>query len=579
VTRKLRLLARSEATFLSSGYAVYYKNLLDRLYATNKFCIAEHASYCTLADQRTYSIPWRVYPNAPEPNDQAGIAQHNADGFAQFGGWRYEDVVLDFKPDIVFDISDSWYCTHLFSSPFRPLYKIAYMPTVDGEPQATDWIGQMMEADCLFTYTEWAKCLLENQTGGSLKILSANPPGGDFKTFNPILDKQGLKAKFGFGKNINIVGTVMRNQARKLFPDLFQAFRKFLDYCEKSNKDLGQRTYLYCHTSYPDLGWNLPLILQEENIMHKVLFTYLCRNCHNIFVELWADSRVFCPHCGQPGATLPNTQHGISPEQLGVIYNLMDLYVQPVSSEGFGIPCVEAASCGIPLAVTNYSGTIDFINKCKAYPIELLSKSRDVTTHTHRAKPDPDSIVDILIKFFSLPESLRKKRGFDTRKCVEKHFNWEETTKKWMAYFDSVEPIDWRLTWKSPPKLHNPVTTYPSNISMSQMVDWAIVNVLGMPEKLNTYFALNLVKSLTYGGKIVNGGNMYINDFSMVGIRPTPEPFQLNNMLQQLFDMRNNINNWEKVRCGIENREKPYYITHAKPDSNIENHKEFLCGT
>lgn len=579
MTRKLRILARSEATYLSSGYSVYYKNLLDRLYSTNKYILAEHASYCNLSDQRIHSIPWRVYPNAPEPNDQDGINRHNSDGFAQFGGWRFEDVVLDFKPDIVFDISDAWYVSHIFASPFRPFYKIAYMPTVDSEPQATDWIGQMAEADCLFTYTDWAKKTLEKQTNNKLIIKSANYPGGDFRTYNPIIDKAALKAQFGFGKNINIVGTVMRNQARKLFPDLFQAFRKFLNYCESNNKELGQRTYLYCHTSYPDLGWNLPLILQEENIMHKVLFTYLCRNCRNIFVDLWSDTRVFCPHCGQPGATFPNTQQGVDPQQLNLVYNLMDLYVQPINSEGFGIPCVEAAACGIPLAVTRYAGTEDFIDKIRAYAIEVLSKSRDATTHTHRVKIDQDSLVKVIENFFNLPDTLRKKKGADTRKSTEKCFNWDDTTKKWMCYFDTVSPIDPSLGWKSSPRLHNPVTGYPPNLSMSQMVDWAIVNVLGCPEKLNTYFALNLVKSLTYGGKIANGANMYINDFSMIGIRPTPEPFQLNNMLQMLYDMRQNINYWERVRCNMEQREKPYYVVHAKPDQNIDNHREFIENT
>ena len=35
--------------------------------------------------------------------------------------------------------------------------------------------------------------------------------------------------------------------------------------------------------------------------------------------------------------------------------NTFDLYVQYANSEGFGLPQVEAAGCGIPVASVDYS--------------------------------------------------------------------------------------------------------------------------------------------------------------------------------------------------------------------------------
>ena len=54
----------SEASFLSSGFAVYSRELLTRLHATQKYEIAEFASYGTVNDPRDVSIKWKYYANA-----------------------------------------------------------------------------------------------------------------------------------------------------------------------------------------------------------------------------------------------------------------------------------------------------------------------------------------------------------------------------------------------------------------------------------------------------------------------------------------------------------------------------------
>ena len=46
----------SEASFLSSGFANYTREILNRLYATNKYEIAEFASYSHVNDPRDKDI-------------------------------------------------------------------------------------------------------------------------------------------------------------------------------------------------------------------------------------------------------------------------------------------------------------------------------------------------------------------------------------------------------------------------------------------------------------------------------------------------------------------------------------------
>ena len=99
--------------------------------------------------------------------------------------------------------------------------------------------------------------------------------------YKPVEDKRKHKQFVGLDPDCKIIGTVMRNQRRKLYPDLFEAFKKFLDKAEDKNY------YLYCHTSYPDLGWDIPELLNEHGIGSKVLFTYICPETKKPFVSVF----------------------------------------------------------------------------------------------------------------------------------------------------------------------------------------------------------------------------------------------------------------------------------------------------
>ena len=245
--RKKRILFCSEATFLNTGYATYTREILNYLHGTGKYEIAEMASYGSPEDPRANTIPWKYYPVIPSKN--APPEQHKLyenKGTNQFGEWIFEQVCLDFLPDVVCDIRDFWMLDFAERSPYRPFFKWAIMPTVDARPQARQWVSTYQSADACFTYSDWAGEVLKDQSGGLIKYMGSSPPSAH-PAYNPVEDKNNHKQLFGIDPKFKIIGTVMRNQRRKLYPDLFEAFRIFLDKSE--SKDY----YLYCHTSYPDL--------------------------------------------------------------------------------------------------------------------------------------------------------------------------------------------------------------------------------------------------------------------------------------------------------------------------------------
>src|SRR3990167_6697466 len=121
---KKRILVLSEATFLNTGYAVYCKELISGLSKNSNYEVAELATCAMPAceqDNRILSIPWRVYPNIPHPNNHRELEEYKSHPVNGFGAFTFERVCLDFKPHVVCSIRDYWMDSFVDNSPFRKL--------------------------------------------------------------------------------------------------------------------------------------------------------------------------------------------------------------------------------------------------------------------------------------------------------------------------------------------------------------------------------------------------------------------------------------------------------------------------
>lgn len=575
MTRKPRILLCNEFSPLKTGYAKIGLELFRRLHASRRYELAELASYCFPFDigqqkdpinwQMGQQLPWRVYPvNAYDEE----LNEFNSTPLNQFGSWRFEHVLLDFKPDFVLDIRDAWFSSFILKSPFRPYFHSIMMPAVDAEPQSEEWIDWYCQADGIFTYTDWAADLLRRQGGDLINVIGCNSPGADLDIFKPS-GKKNIYQHIS-GDDIVIIGTVCRNQKRKLIPDLIEAFEQFINHCkEKGNTKLADKSYLYLHTSVVDLGWDIARLIKDSKVGHKIIFTYVCRNpnCLTTFPALFNDTRTMCPRCRRFDGSTPNTQIGCNDETLAAIINTFSVYVQFSVGEGLSVPVIEAAACGIPLMVTDYSGMEDFPKKLKAIPIKVQRFYREVETHRNFALPDNKDFIEQLYKFLTLPETLRKKRGFDTRKGVEKYFNFDHFAAKFQSYFDNITLKHPQETWQSQPKIHqygNLQQLLQTQCSNSQFIELAIANVLGSNSHFVSQFVrANMLKQLNYGSAMTFAGNNPFTDMSFLGNfagKPTMENYNRQSVLNELKTIADNINHWESIRCGMKAYQTPRFI-------------------
>lgn len=549
--RKKRILFCSEATFLNTGYATYTREILKYLNSTGKYELAEMAAYGQENDPKATNIPWKFFGVIPHPNSSDAIKKQYASvPTYQFGEFAFEKTCLKFQPDIVCDIRDFWMLDFAERSPFRPFFKWCIMPTVDASPQARQWIATYESADACLTYSDWAGKVLQDQSGGKINYLGSSPPSAH-PAYKPIIDKIALKTSFGIDPTTKIIGTVMRNQRRKLYPDLFAAFRKFLDSVDNKHE-----YKLYCHTSYPDLGWNIPELLQEYNLSSYVLFTYVCNETKKPFASLFKGAVCQSPFTAKYGATLANVKNGLSYEDLAKVINLFDLYVQYANCEGFGLPQVEAAACSVPVAGTDYSAMESVLRQLEGMPIKPKALYKELETGCFRAVPDNDLAAKLFKDFFDMTPSKRIEMGKKCRENFLKYFQWDKSGKMWENYFDSVDILPEELTWKSPPRIRIP-KPMPEDVSKVSQVDlarWLIKDVLCEPERMHSYMHSRLIRDLIYKSSTSTTGGMYFNESSAsFDGRNVMNRFDFEMAYKHMSQLCNRRNLWEQKRAEVFN--------------------------
>ena len=538
MTHKKRILFIGEARFLSTGFATYYLELLPRLVATGKYEIAELGSYARQDDARVQEFiagRWKFYGVMPT-NDEENRAFHTPNPHPrtrgqntnQFGEYKFAYAVADFKPDIVIDIRDWWMLEFQERNVFRPWYKWIIMPTVDAEPQQEEWVQTYENANMVLAYSDYGIHTLRRQsslaTNGkrSMRIFpKAMRPGVDINAFKPD-DKKAIREHWNLAQDIPIIGTVMRNQSRKLYPDLIDAFA----YMKNKYKGESQvdKAVLLLHTCWPDnmYSFDYPRHIyrlerydwmenHKKGIRSDVMQSLYCHACKATSVtfamNLWSrpiqDGRIKmpCSYCGKTEASPPNTNTGFSREDLAKLYNLMDLYVQCSICEGDGMPIQEAKACGVPTLVMDYTAmrekgkypNYSHFEECGINEdnytchnggdvIEVQRYYYEPETSCKRALP---SIPDLARKMRDMihDQERLKQLGKEARECVEANYDWDVLWRQWEYVLDNVKILNRDETWDSPIAQVDEVVAkpVPANLSDEQYVSWLYINILKYP--------------------------------------------------------------------------------------------------
>ena len=118
-------------------------------------------------------------------------------------------------------------------------------------------------------------------------------------------------------------------------------------------------------------------------------------------------------------------------DTLRLLYGTADAYVSPYRAEGFNLPPLEAAACGLPVLITEGGATDDYAHPSFAHKIAARPHS---TAGEDWLEPEFDSLVS------GMEELAAGRKGSDLSIAlpfIGEHFSWANVTGKLLAAFSA----------------------------------------------------------------------------------------------------------------------------------------------
>lgn len=118
-----------------------------------------------------------------------------------------------------------------------------------------------------------------------------------------------------------------------------------------------------------------------------------------------------------------------SNRKLAQLYQAADAYVSPYRAEGFNIPVLEAAACGIPVICTRGGATDDFVTDGFARKIDSEKVSGRVRdTELWRLEPNLAHLVSLMLAAIE-DRSWRQQAAVAGPAHVRAHYTWDSVVE------------------------------------------------------------------------------------------------------------------------------------------------------
>ena len=314
-----------------------------------------------------------------------------------------------------------------------PGWKWAAVIPFDGQPCIKSWQQSLDQIDYKICMSRYGQLCMEEEFTNCEESWYI-PHGVDSNFFKPKLNPMyGEKPLKDIAGDAFVVGCVARNQHRKNIPRLIKGFKEFVD----RNDLKPDQAKLLLHMDWTDaMGWPFP-----EFAAHYGIEEYLL----------------------PPLMGVLDAGEALSEESMVEMYNCMDMFVLPTAGEGFGIPTIEAMSCGVPVAVTNYTTAWEIIKEDDpenaTFPLFPLGKDakngrdhleeedicatgillpyKDMWWDTpNRAAPQRAiasevAIADAMDYYYHNPDK-KLKAGKAARAKVKSEYDWPVVQQRWL---------------------------------------------------------------------------------------------------------------------------------------------------
>jgi len=329
------------------------------------------------------------------PHYSRGMNQYSTDVMSlHHQHWSAENNTL---PNLLVTLYDVW----VFDNPALDALPIASWTPIDHQPAPEKVLAWLKKPNVTpIAMSVFGKTMIENAGIESEYI----PHAIDTKVFTPteVLPEGISGREFVGGDDKFVVGMNFANKAggfihRKAVAENFLAFAIF------ASKHDDVMLYIHSDPYGKQSGFVLPNILSACGVpQEKVKFV-------------------------DPIAY----QYGISQKTLAAIYSAWDVGLFCNYGEGFGIPQLEAQSCGIPIVTSNFAASAEL-----AGPDSFLVNGQpfwDAGQHCWFNVPNVQGIVDALEQAYQrgrkkFPDTIAFAKNYDANKVYQE--SWKPLIEK-----------------------------------------------------------------------------------------------------------------------------------------------------
>lgn len=386
--RKLRIIVNTNSPHSTSGYGSQAHDLLPRMQAAG-FEVASLSFYGVEGGKMNWKCQLPCCEGKwPEITMYPKIAD-------AWGGDAILPHAQDFKADVVFTLQDIWV---LHPDMLRNIQRWIPIVPIDHEPVPASIVDRLKLAYRIVTYAEFGREELRRHGLYSSYIQHTV----DTDIFKPE-EKSAVKKQLGVPEDVFLFGMVGANKdnpARKSFQEVMDAFKMFHDKHPKSA--------IYFHT----------LLQQQGGFPIQDYAKFL--GLENCIFHLQPYEQMF------------------KVDRMGMnkVYNAFDVLVMPSTNEGFGVPAVEAQSCGVPVITHKFTAMTELVTPETGWLVKTAQK-RFTPLGSYVGIPDTQDIYE---KMELAYKADRVKMGKAAREHILKNYDTQKIfDEKWLVLLDRLE--------------------------------------------------------------------------------------------------------------------------------------------
>jgi len=237
----------------------------------------------------------------------------------------------------------------------------------------------------------------------------------------PEEERRRIRKLFFYDPDEFVVLIVAMNRVRKMVPRMLRGYKRFLDL----NPDIKTHLMLWSDIRASTTPEQTPAGVSDVGIalLPEIM------NLGMGEVVRWPEQRVI----KQGIPDYAGTEH---PDEWDMVklYNSADVLLHCTGGEAYGLPLIEAQSCGVPVVATDYTAMPEHVGAGLTVRADDYIVASTPGTRYHLA--DIDGMAEALTKIMNAnPEKLRRR----ARSFAEK-YSWTRVIEEyWKPFLDDAE--------------------------------------------------------------------------------------------------------------------------------------------